>query len=70
MTNAQFWLESGSVYGTKTVNGDLLRLEEVDDRSFAQHHSYAWFTKRGDLVAHLTAEDLAILPECGHPEHR
>lgn len=58
---ADFWREGDTWHGTKLIDGVLYVLEERNDRSFAELHSYIWSTKSG-AEAHLTEDERAQLP--------
>lgn len=58
---AEFWFDGYSWCGTKVIDGVLFTLEETNDRSFAEQHSYMWRTRRGGS-AHLTDDERARLP--------
>ena len=58
---AKLWFDGSTWCGTKIIEGVLFTLEETDDRSCAEQHSYIWRT-RGGLQAHLTDDERERLP--------
>lgn len=60
---ADFWHEGVNWAGSKVIDGEIYRLEESEDRSFAETHSYVWRTKDGRRMQHLTDDERARITE-------